>query len=79
MGRLGRDKGAFVYVRTFRAELPADYSGHIKMRVALGPGELAPGEGGWLAVETLDVEAGQLQEIAENARLYFGDAPRPRG
>jgi hypothetical protein len=46
----------------------ADYLGHVRMRVTLR-GDIARSD--WTAEQTLTIEAGQLETLAEEARNFF--------
>jgi len=54
-----------------RLSLEADKLGHFTIRVALVGGEP---ESPWRAEETIHLETGQLDDLAERARAYFGES-----
>jgi hypothetical protein len=46
-----------------------DRAGHVSLRVALRPG---PAHEDWAVQATIMAEAGQLEELARRASLFFG-------
>jgi hypothetical protein len=52
-----------------RLEATADLSGHIRLRIRLRGMEVGSN---WLAEISIALEAGQLEDLANRARAYFG-------
>jgi hypothetical protein len=52
-----------------RLSATSDHLGHVRLRVEMY-GD--PGTSEWHAAETLFLEAGQLDDLAQRAREYFG-------